>query len=141
MRIEAKVMLIIAGFFAIASAIYWYVGWGMSIGPRNPGPEQSGTAMLIATALLGLLPGGYFLWWSRRMRPRPEDRDEATLEDGAGVVGSFPSSSVWPFVLGLAAALVAIALVFGFWSAVVGFALAISAVIGVVVESRRGGLV
>lgn len=143
MRIEARVLLIIAIFFAIAAGIYWWVGWGMTIGPRNPGPEQSGTAMLIASALLGLLPGGYFFWWSRRMKdkPRAEDRSEATLAEGAGVIGSFPTSSVWPFVLGLAAALVALALVFGFWSAIVGFALGISAVIGIIVESRRGGLV
>ncbi len=130
MKTEAHVLLFIGSFFAIVAAIYWFTAY-----------EQSGTAMLIGTAFLGLVPGSYYYWWSRRMRPRPEDRPDGTLEEGAGVVGTFPSTSIWPFILGLAAALVALALVFGFWSAVLGFSLAISAVVGIILESRRGGYV
>jgi hypothetical protein len=133
-RTEAHVLLFIATFFGAVAAAYWL--WSY---------ETSGTAMLIGSSLLGLVPGSYYLWWSHRMRVRgslrPEDRPEATMEDGAGVVGTFPSSSIWPFVLGLAAALVGLALVFGFWTAIVGFVLAISAVVGVILESRRGGYV
>jgi ABC-type maltose transport system permease subunit len=130
MKTEAHVLLFIATFFGVVAAVYWF--WGY---------ETSGTAMLIGSSLLGVLPGSYYLWWSRRMKPRPEDLQEATTEDGAGVIGTFPSTSVWPFVLGLAASLVALALVFGFWTAIVGFVLAISAVVGVILESRRGGLI
>ncbi|HEV2361641.1 MAG TPA: cytochrome c oxidase subunit 4 [Acidimicrobiales bacterium] len=140
MRTESIVLLVIAAFFALAAGIYWFWGFGL-LGANSGLHEQSGTAMLIASALLGLLPGGYYFWWSKRMPPRPEDRKDATMEDGAGVIGSFPSSSVWPFVLGLAAALVGLALVFGFWTAIVGFFVGISAVIGIIVESRRGGVV
>jgi hypothetical protein len=130
MKTEAHVLLFIAVFFGAVAAAYWL--WSY---------ETSGTAMLIGSSLLGLVPGTYYLWWSRRMRPRPEDREDASMEDGAGVVATFPSSSIWPFVLGLAATLVAFSLVFGFWTAIVGFVLAISAVVGVILESRRGGYV
>lgn len=130
MKTEAHVLLFVASFFGAVAAAYWL--WSV---------ETSGTAMLVGSSLLGLLPGSYYLWWSRRMRPRPEDRPEATMEDGEGVVGTFPSTSIWPFVLGLAATLVALALVFGFWTAIVGFVLAITAVVGVILESRRGGYV
>jgi hypothetical protein len=130
MKTEAHVLLFIATFFGAVAAVYWF--WGY---------ETSGTAMLIGSSLLGLVPGTYYLWWSRRMRPRPEDRDDASMEDGAGVIAAFPSSSIWPFVLGLAATLVGLSLVFGFWTAIVGFTLAISAVVGVILESRRGGYV
>jgi len=41
--------------------------------------------MLIGSGLLGFLPGGYYLWWSNRMRMRASDRDDATVADGAGV--------------------------------------------------------
>jgi hypothetical protein len=75
------------------------------------------------------------------MKPRPSDDPHAEREDGAGVVGAFPSSSVWPFVLGIAAASVALSLVFGFWTAIVGFVVAGAAVLGVIRESRRGGVV
>jgi hypothetical protein len=75
------------------------------------------------------------------MKPRPEDDPNAQRADGAGVVAAFPSSSVWPFVLGLGASCVALALVFGFWTAPIGFVLATAAVLGVIRESRRGGVV
>jgi hypothetical protein len=129
-KVEAYVLLFIAVFFGVVAAIYWFLSY-----------EDAGGVMLLASALLGLLPGAYYFWWSRRMRPRPEDREDARPEDGAGVVGAFPSSSIWPFVLGLAASSVGLALVFGAWTAVFGGALAVSAVVGVILESRRGGYV
>jgi len=129
-RVEAIFLLVIAVFCGVVAAVYWGTSY-----------EQSGTAMLVGSCLLGLLPGGYYLWWSRRMDPRAEDDPEATLEQGAGVVGAFPSSSIWPVVLGLGAAMVGLALVFGVWTAVFGASLVVSAVIGVVVESRRGGVI
>ena len=46
--------------------------------------------MLVGTVLLGLLPGCYYFWWSRHMKPRPEDRKDATIEEGSGVIGSLP---------------------------------------------------
>jgi len=130
MRTEAFVMLFVAAFFGCVALAYWLLSG-----------ETSGTAMLVGTMCLGSCPGLYYYWWSRRMKPRASDNPDATREDGAGVVAVFPSSSVWPFVLGLAAALVALALVFGLWTAVVGFALAAVAVLGVIRESRRGGVV
>ena len=74
------------------------------------------------------------------MGMRAEDNPNAELSDGAGVVGYFPSSSIWPFVFGVGCALVAISLVFGFWTAQPGFFMVISAVFGIVSESRHGGL-
>jgi hypothetical protein len=130
MKAEGIFLLIIASFFAVVATVYWFFSY-----------ETSGTAMLIGTALLGLLPGSYYFWWSRRMKPRPEDDPHAKREEGAGVVGAFPSSSIWPFVLGIAAASVGLSLVYGFWSAIVGFAVAFAAVLGVIRESRRGGVV
>ncbi|HXQ58880.1 MAG TPA: cytochrome c oxidase subunit 4 [Acidimicrobiales bacterium] len=130
MRIEALLLIGIAVFFGIIGAVYWF--WAY---------EQGGTMMLVGTTLLGLLPGAYYFWWSRRMVPRPEDRNDASIEDGSGVIGSFPNSSIWPFVLGMGLFLVVLAAVFGLWLLAPGFALVLSAAIGVTVESRRGGTV
>jgi hypothetical protein len=129
-KTEAYVLLFIGSFFACVCAMYWYLSG-----------ETSGTLMLLGTALLGFFPGGYYYWWSRRMKPRAEDDSHADRAAGAGVVGAFPSSSVWPFVLGVGASSVALSLVFGFWTATIGFVLAGAAVLGVIRESRRGGLV
>ncbi|HEY7947511.1 MAG TPA: cytochrome c oxidase subunit 4 [Acidimicrobiales bacterium] len=130
MRIEALFLIGIAVFFGIVGAVYWF--WAY---------EQGGTMMLVGTTLLGLLPGAYYFWWSRRMTPRPEDRTDATVAEGSGVIGSFPNSSIWPFVLGMGLFLVVLAAVFGLWLLAPGFALVLSALVGVTVESRRGGAV
>jgi hypothetical protein len=130
MKTESHVLLFIGFFFGLVGIIYWVFSH-----------EDAGSIMLLGTFLLGSVPGFYYLWWSRRMSPRPADNPEATVEDGAGVVGAFPGSSIWPFVLGLGATFVGLALVFGAWTLAVGLFLAVSALVGVIFESRRGGLV
>lgn len=130
MRIEALFLIGIAVFFGLVGAIYWF--WSY---------EQGGTVMLAGTTLLGLLPGSYYLWWSRRMKPRPEDRTDASIEEGGGVIGSFPNSSIWPFILGMGLFLIVLSTVFGLWLLAPGASLVLSALIGVTVESRRGGTV
>ena len=137
MRVEALFLIGVAVFFSITDAVYWF--WGYHY--LSLGPEQSGTVMLIGTVLLGLLPGSYYYWWSRRMKPRPEDRPDASIEEGAGVIGAFPDSSIWPFVLGMGLFLVMLSIVFGLWLLAPGFVLVVSAAVGVTVESRRGGTV
>jgi len=136
MKIESRVLLIISAFCAVMAVVFWAIGLNRVYVDMTSG----GTIMLGAVCLLGLLPGGYYFWWSRRMTPRAEDDPNATQAQGAGVVGVFPGNSIWPFVLGMAALLVALSLVFGFWTAIFGFTLAISAVVGVIIESRRGGV-
>jgi hypothetical protein len=137
MRVEAIVLLVIALFGAVCGFFLWAFGLAHVYVTMT----SAGTIMLGGVALLGLLPGGYYFWWSRRMTPRAEDDSNAETAQGAGVVGAFPGSSIWPFVLGIAAALIALSLVFGIWTAIVGFPLAISAAIGVITESRHGGTV
>lgn len=134
MRVEALVFLGVAAFFLVVCAVYWFTSY-----------EKAGSTMLLLVAFLGFLPGSYMFWWGARwggnMKPRPEDSDEAELEDGAGVVGAFPSSSIWPFVLGVSMAFVAVAFVFGAWWAVLGGAGVLSALIGYTMETRRGGYI
>ncbi|HLX78811.1 MAG TPA: cytochrome c oxidase subunit 4 [Acidimicrobiales bacterium] len=136
MRVEAIFLLVIAAFCATAALIFWAFG----LAPIYLTTTGGGTVMLAACCLLGLLPGSYYLWWSKRMTPRAEDNPEATQADGAGVVGAFPSSSVWPFVFGFGFFMIALALVFGLWSGVFGGSIIISGIVGIIVESRRGGL-
>jgi hypothetical protein len=129
-KIEAWLLLFVGAFFGLVGVAYWFLSY-----------EDAGAVMLFGTCLLGMLPGGYYLWWSRRMQPRPEDDPNGTIEEGAGVIGAFPSSSIWPFVIGMSCAMIGLSLVFGSWTAVFGLVMAVSALVGVVYESRRGGLV
>ncbi|HLG67610.1 MAG TPA: cytochrome c oxidase subunit 4 [Acidimicrobiales bacterium] len=131
MRVESLFLLGVGVFFGIIGIIYWFTSY-----------EDGGTMMLLGTCALGLLPGGYYFFWHRRMgNSRPEDREDATVEEGAGVVSAFPSSSIWPFVLGMGAFLVVLALVWGIWLLVLGVLVMVVALTGVTAESRRGGRV
>ena len=127
MRAEAKLLIGLGLFFALCGVVYWI--WS---------GEDAGGVMLVASGLLGFLPGGYYLWWSNRMRQRASDRPDASIADGAGVVETFPGSSIWPFTLGMGAFCVGLALVFGIWLALPAFGLVVWALLGAVVESRRG---
>ena len=129
-RVEALVYLGVAAFFFVVCIAYWFTSY-----------EHAGSVMLVLTAFLGFLPGAYLYWWGRHMKPRPEDSGSAELEEGAGTVGAFPSSSIWPFVMGVGTAFVALALVFGPWWGVLGGGLVVGCLIGYTLESRRGGYV
>jgi len=127
-KIEAMFLLFLGVFFGLVGLVYWF--WSY---------EDGGTMMLAGTSALGFLPGSYYLFWHRRMGKRVEDRDDATVADGAGVIDSFPGSSIWPFVMGMGAFLSVLALVFGMWLMLVSVPLILSALVGVTAESRRGG--
>ena len=50
---------------------------------------------------------------SRRIEPRPEDRADAEIHEGAGELGFFSPGSYWPVGLALAAAIAGLGLAFG----------------------------
>ncbi|MGH8982000.1 MAG: aa3-type cytochrome oxidase subunit IV [Acidimicrobiales bacterium] len=143
MKIESAFLIGVGIVFGCVAIIYWFVSY-----------EDAGTMMLVGTCCLGFLPGTYYLFWHRRFRghkyfiigktdrvvgTRPEDRSDATIEEGAGVISSFPGSSVWPFTLGMGAFSLLLAFVFGSWLALIGVAAILVALVGVTAESRRGG--
>jgi len=126
---ESIILLLLGLFFGLMGAVYW--GWGH---------EDGGGIMLLGAFLLGMLPGFYYFWWYRRTKGnRPEDRADATIAEGAGVVDSFPSTSIWPFVLGMGCFCAVLALTFGIWFGVPALALFVAAFVGATAESRRGG--
>ena len=130
MRVSALFLAGTGVFFGIIGVVYWFTSY-----------EDAGFLMLLGSMLLGLLPGSYYLWWSYKMKPQFNDDPEGEIAEGAGVVDSFPGSSIWPFLLGMGAMFAVLTFVFGLWLAPIAAALIVSAAIGVTVESRRGGAV
>jgi Cytochrome c oxidase subunit IV len=127
MRIESLFLLFLGAFFGLVGLVYWF--WSY---------EDGGGVMLLGATLLGFLPGSYYYFWHRRMGNRLEDRD-AEIAEGAGEIDSFPSSSIWPFVMGMGAFTTVLGLVFGIWFLFLGIPLILTALTGVTAESRRGG--
>jgi len=130
MRVNGVFLSGIGIFFGIIGLIYWFFSY-----------EDGGFMMLIGSALLGLLPGSYYLWWSYKMKPQPDDDPTAEVAAGAGTIESFPGSSIWPFVLGMGALFAVLTFIFGLWMAPIAATLLLSAAIGGTMESRRGGTV
>ncbi len=128
MRITGIFLVLIGIFFAIMGIAYWFLSY-----------EDSGFLMLIGSTGLGVFPGLYYLWWSRHMKPRAEDDPNASVAAAAGIVDSFPVSSIWPFIFGMGAMLATLTFVFGLWLAPMSATLILIAAIGFTVESRRGG--
>ena len=130
MRVDGLFLAGIGIFFAVIGIVYWTTSY-----------ENAGFLMLMGSALLGLLPGSYYLWWSYKMKPQPDDDPNAEMSEGAGAIDSFPGSSIWPFILGMGAMFTVLTFVFGLWLAPLGGTLILSAAIGGTMESRRGGAV
>ena len=142
MKVESLFLIFLGAFFGAITIWYWF--WGY---------EDGGTVMLFGATLLGFVPGLYYFFWHRRFHghkyfvvgkikevgDRPEDHPDAEMSDGAGNVGSFPGSSIWPFVMGMGAFMTVLALVFGTWLLFIGVPLILTALTGVTAESRRGG--
>jgi hypothetical protein len=125
-KTEARVFLGVTAFFVVIGVVYWFVSY-----------EEAGAVMLAASATMGLVAGGSIWLLSRNAPVRTEDRDDATIAQGAGPVDVFPLHSVWPFAVGLSAALFASGFAFGVWLVLIGGgALAIS-LIGLVHEVRN----
>jgi hypothetical protein len=125
-KVEAFFFVGVTAFFVVIATIYAFTSY-----------EDAGTVLLIAAALLGLFLCAYLLRESRRIAPRPEDRPDATLADGAGEVQAFPAASIWPFAFGFGATALATGVIFGIWIAVIGAALFVFGAIGYVLEARR----
>ena len=100
MRSEWRLFGIISAFLFVAAAVYAF--WTQGSDPLHH-VEWVGTVALILSGLLCTMCFGYFAFVASRIDPRPEDREDAEIADGAGEVGFFSPGSYWPFGLALAA--------------------------------------
>ena len=82
MKIEAWVFGILSVFVVVVTPIYWLMS-----------NDPTGTTALVMTFFLSLLVAFYLSITARRMDPRPEDRKEAEIVEGAGELGFFPPYS------------------------------------------------
>jgi hypothetical protein len=128
MKAEAWIFGICTIFFVIVAPSYWFASH-----------DPTGTAALVMTTLLGALVTFYLGFHASKMEPRPEDRKEAEIADGAGELGFFPPYSWWPLWCGLTLAV----MVFGvamaaWWLFVMGVGLGVLALSGWIYEYYVG---
>ena len=128
MKAEAWIMGICTTFFVLVAPAYWLIA-----------EDPTGTSALVMTALLGALTTFYLGFHAQRMDPRPEDRKDAEIADGAGELGFFPPYSWWPLWAGACLAVIVFAVAIGaWWLVAMGFGLGALAATGWVFEYYNG---
>jgi hypothetical protein len=128
MRAEAWIFGICTVFFVIVAPAYWFITY-----------DPTGTSALVMTVLLSALVTFYLGFHASKMEPRPEDRKDAEIADGAGELGFFPPYSWWPLWCGLTLAV----MVFGvamaaWWLFVIGVGIGLLALCGWIYEYYVG---
>lgn len=133
MKREAWIYFPLAIFFALMAVMYFFLGRydGYKI-------EWVGVSAFTLSALMMAMIGAVFSLTGRKMDPRPEDRLDAEVYEGAGDVGFFPTQSIWPFWCALVAGLLFLAPVFGWWLGVLAVGLGIWALSGWLFQYYRG---
>jgi len=127
MKAEAWIFAICTVFFLLVAPAYWFISG-----------DPTGTSALVMTFLLTLLVTLYLGVHASKMEPRPEDRHDAEIADGAGELGFFPPYSWWPLWCGACLAVMVLGVVIGWWLFIIGVMLGAVALSGWIFEYYRG---
>jgi len=127
MKAESWIFIICTVFFVPIAPAYWFITG-----------DPTGTSALVMTALLTLLVSLYLGFHARQMQPRPEDRLDAEIAEGAGELGFFPPYSWWPLWCGITLGMIVLGVVIGWWLVVIGVIFGIAALQGLIFEYYRG---
>ena len=133
MKIEARIFELLTAFFFIGGVVYTICTHFSS-----RGVEWAGVTAMSFSGGLTLLAGTYFRFVARRVEIRPEDYEDAEIEDGAGELGFFSPHSWWPLFLAAAAAVCFLGLAVGWWVFIIGAFFAVPALIGWTFEYWKG---
>jgi hypothetical protein len=134
-RANQVIFAILSMFFGVLAFVY--AGWAFITYDGHV--EWVGTVGLSLVSVMALLIGFYL---NRSFRSQggdlPEDRLDASIDDGDPELGFYSPYSWWPLVLALAAALGFLGIAVGVWISFIGGAVFIVAIVGWVYEYYRG---
>lgn len=125
MKVEWRLFVGGGVLMSISATVYWFVTY-----------EEAGSVLLALSVAALLFVGAYLAMLARRHGLRPEDVPDPEPGAGIGEIGYFPSSSIWPFVGGCGAVVLAVGLVFGVWLSLFGGMLVGASTLGYAVEAN-----
>jgi hypothetical protein len=134
MRVNINLLWVLAAFFILADVVYslWAYGTYQRL-------EWVGTVGIGLVAVMSIFIGFYLnRSFQAQGGPLPEDRLDASIDDGDPELGHFSPWSWWPIILATAATLGFLGFAVGTWIAFIGFSLFIVAIVGWVYEYYRG---
>jgi hypothetical protein len=140
MKAEWRLFGVLTAFIFVAAAVYaWWTHYDSAQTTGKGQIEWIGVIALILSGLLLAMCGSALWLISRRIEPRPEDRPDAEIHEGAGELGFFSPGSYWPFGLALAALVASIGLAFAqWWLVAVGVIAVLLATSGLLFEYYTG---
>lgn len=128
MKSETWIFAICTIFFLLVSPAYWLLT-----------EDWTGTSALVMTTLLVGMVTAYLGVHAKNMDPRPEDRKEAEIADGAGELGFFPPYSWWPLWCALTMGVIVYGVALtAWWLVIIGMAAGTLALCGWIFEYYRG---
>lgn len=134
MRVNINVLWVLAAFFIVVDAAY--TTWAMLTYNQ---PEWVGTVGIGLVAVMSIFIAFYL---NRSFHAQggalPEDRLDASIDDGDPELGHFSPWSWWPLILAISATLGFLGIAVGVWIAFIGAAFFIIAIVGWVYEYYRG---
>lgn len=135
MKVEARMFLGVAVFLWAAAVAY-----GIWTHSADGHVEWAGLlALILSGGLLGIC-GSFFWFVSRRIDPRPEDRPNAEIAEGAGELGFFSPGSYWPVGIAASATVAGVGLAFyQWWVVIIAVVLILFTVGGLLFEYYIGG--
>lgn len=128
MRNEAWLFVVCTVFLVLVTPAYWLISG-----------DWTGTSALTMTTLLTLMVSLYLGVHAARMDPRPEDRKDGEIADGAGELGFFPPYSWWPLWCAMALGTVVFATAMAaWWLFIIGGVIGMVTLSGWIFEYYRG---
>ncbi|MGV0397943.1 aa3-type cytochrome oxidase subunit IV [Corynebacterium suicordis] len=112
MAAGAKLFYGIAIFFGIVTTVYIIATALVKDSASLQGLEWAGATGLVMATLLALMLAGYLHLTEAKSDIGPSDWEEAEIEDGAGVLGFFSASSIWPVMMTVGVIIMAYGLAF-----------------------------
>ena len=129
MKIETKLFILLACFFAPVGVIYGlFTNWSEPVGPAG----------LFLSAGLGAMIAFYLWATGRRLPERPEDNHAGEIDEQEGEYGFFSPHSWWPLPLAGASAVMFLGVSVGWWLFIIGAAFGVVALVGLTFEYFKG---
>jgi hypothetical protein len=134
MKAETWIFVACTIFFALVTPAYALV-----TDASDHGMDWTGTSALTMATLLTAMVSLYLGFHAKRMEPRPEDRKDGEIADGAGELGFFPPFSWWPLWCALTLSVITFATaIMAYWLMIIGGVLGAIALCGLIFEYYRG---
>ena len=133
MTTGGRMLLAVAAFLFVVTAVYWFTSY-----------EEAGSVLLLLSAALALMTGGYLVMATRSATGDEEAEDTGPAVEGGAVGGGegeaepfLPHASVWPLGVGAGSVVLANGLALGLWAVVPGVIILAGSLFGYARQSRR----